>query len=463
MKIKKTEKFWIKHQGPVVSLMSRELANIVVTPILSYPSVYYRQGVFHKVRHEYVKPATISKTKEGVYFYSGHTPRIQKYCKKEGINLKVYKREDPIEIDITLPDNMEYRSFQPNLIKSALEKRVGVLTAPTGVGKTFLGLALINSVKNINEGVLWLCHTKDLMNQTAKEAAKFFGPENVGIIGDGICENSKFLTVATRQSFIKVVEELGTKYDMVLVDEVHHLNSFDGEYANILRQVFAPIRIGLTATVRKDLKSVLAMEAFIGPVVGRYTINEGIEDGYMAHPIIKLVRLPNNPSIRIHRKYSDVYEYGIVRNLNRNRLIVSMANEYNKKEKSCLIIVNMIAHGERLLNLFRKEGNNAEFVHGAFDSGSRELVRECLNKKNIKTVICTTVWKEGVNIPELDVVINAAGGKSEISTLQAVGRGLRRTSSKESLTIVDFFDPSHFYLISHFGERVCLFMDMGWL
>ena len=456
-------KFWIKYRGPIESLMSAELSEIV-DPHISYSAVYYRQGAWRKTRHEYRKSTIISKTKEGHAFYTGFIPKIEKICADNGVPLVMYNTEgEPLKVELSLPEGMDFREFQSDLIKAALSKRRGVLVAPTGTGKTFLGLSLIYSIKNIEGGVLWLCHTKDLMNQTAKEAAKFFGTENVGMIGDGICDSSKFLTVATRQSFRKIADELGTAYDVVIVDEVHHLSTFSGEYAEILGQVWAPVRIGLTATTHTDPQALLAMEAFIGPVVGKYTIDKGRKDGYMANPIIKVLKTSKNYNVSTIRKYQDVYECGIVRNLERNRLIVNAVDEQNKKGKSCLIVVNKIAHGELLTNLLHHNGNDAVFVCGSTDSESRTLTKQYLNEKNLKCVICTTVWKEGVNIPELDVVINAAGGKSEIVTLQSIGRGLRRTASKENLLIIDFFDPSHYYLISHFGERLCLYMEMGWM
>ena len=74
-----------------------------------------------------------------------------------------------------------------------------------------------------------------------------------------------------------------------------------------------------------------------------------------------------------------------------------------------------------------------------------------------------TIWKEGSNIPELDVVINASGGKSEMATIQIIGRGRRKTKTKSALIVYDFFDPSSRFLIEHFGFRVSLYTEMGWL
>jgi len=62
-----------------------------------------------------------------------------------------------------------------------------------------------------------------------------------------------------------------------------------------------------------------------------------------------------------------------------------------------------------------------------------------------------------------NVIINAAGGKSEIRTLQTIGRGLRVTKDKKDVIIYDLWDVSHRFLIEHSGERICTYMDQGWM
>ena len=72
------------------------------------------------------------------------------------------------------------------------------------------------------------------------------------------------------------------------------------------------------------------------------------------------------------------------------------------------------------------------------------------------------VWKEGVDIPSLDCVINAAGGKSEIGTLQAIGRGLTKIEGKDETEIIDFLDPYKF-LAQHAIMRLQIYIKQGWL
>jgi superfamily II DNA or RNA helicase len=454
--------YQIKQLDPIESLMSRELFK-EVSDLISYTAVFYQQSMYRKVRKEYRKTTKIGVTKDGVLFYTGLIPKIQEFCLKNKIDL-TFEKHTPVanKISPKLPDGIVLRDFQKDLINLACTLERGILKAPTGTGKTILGLALLSSLSGL-DGVLWLCHTKDLMYQTADEAKKFFGEKSVGTLGDGTAVTDRFITVATRQTFKDYADDLGTSYDVVIVDEAHHVTTFDGEYATILKKVFAPIRIGLTATLPTSQEALLAVQSFLGPLIGEMTINEGRELGFMARPVIKIIKIPESFRIKEIRKYTDVYEHGVVRRLERNRIIVDLIKKHHVIGDSVLVIVNKIAHGDLLLNMCQSSNVEAEFIHGSTDSETRGLTKEALNEKRMKCVIATAVWKEGVNIPELNVVINAAGGKSEIATLQSIGRGLRRTEEKSELIIYDFFDNSHHHIISHFGERFSLYCDMNWI
>ena len=125
-------------------------------------------------------------------------------------------------------------------------------------------------------------------------------------------------------------------------------------------------------------------------------------------------------------------------------------------------MINKIDHGRLLKNIGDKRGLKVEFVYGNTETENRNKIKEALNDKKT-SVICSDVWSEGINIPELNVVINAGGRKSDLKTLQIAGRGLRVTDTKKELILYDFFDSSHRYLVEHFGHRFSLYCDMGWI
>lgn len=467
----KNNDYWIEYLDPVESRMSVPLYKLIKNE-LSYKSVFYHPGVWRKQREEYMKSTFIGHTKDGYYFYSGFIPRIKTWCKKNKIDLSAEVETYGLTYkEPKVPSGFDPRSFQKKMVTTFLEYERGILKAPTGVGKTSLGLYLISCLDGLGN-VLWLCHTKDLMHQAAYEAVKWFGNENVGRVGDGLLQLGRFFTSATRQTFKDHAEEWGTEYDMVVLDEVQHLSAFPetdgdekeiGEYGHIFKRIYAPIRLGLTATLPDKIQARMAMEAMIGPLLEEFTFAEAREQGYIAKPIIKIIKISRSEHIHELRKYADVYEWGVVRRLERNKAIIDIVSDHQKRGESVLIVVNKIAHGELLKSLGKHVGVEIEFVCGATDTETRNLTKKLLNDKKMKCVICTAIWKEGINIPELNVVINAAGGKSELVTLQTIGRGLRKTENKSELTIYDFFDSSHNYLIDHFGHRFSLYCDMKWI
>lgn len=433
----------------------------IIRPELSFPAVFYQQGPYRKIRKEYQKSIMI-KGEKHYYFPTGLLSRVLAYCETKNIDVTVTGKEERLKRSKEPSINgLVLREEQLRLINKAIKQQRGVLIAPTGVGKTAMGMAIISAFPKNH--VLWLCHTKDLMYQAADEAKKLLNDNRkIGFIGDGKYDPQS-LTFATRQSFVKVVGNVGCDYDIVVVDETHHITEQDGQYGVLLRHVLAPVRIGLTATMPTDKQAILAIEGSLGPIIDRVTIEEGQERGTMAEIRVKFLKIPIDHRVKELRKYSDVYEAGVVNNQVQHQIIVSKVREHIEKGDSVLILVTQIAHGENLLRAFEKADTQAYFAQGATEGSVRRDIKDALNEKKIHVVIATTIFSEGINIPELNVLINAAGGKSEIRTIQSVGRGLRLTETKKMLTLYDCLNTSHTYLTDHVADRLCIYSDMGWI
>jgi superfamily II DNA or RNA helicase len=147
----------------------------------------------------------------------------------------------------------------------------------------------------------------------------------------------------------------------------------------------------------------------------------------------------------------------------RNDLILDTIINYIDAGKTCLVLVTKVEHGYILSEMAKERGYDIPFICGETETSYRMEAKEDLSSKKTMCVIADGVWYRGINIPSLDVIINASGGKGEVLTLQKIGRGLRRTEEKEEVIIVDFFDDSHNYLISHFGHRISTYCELGWI
>jgi len=447
--------------------ISKALADII-RPCLSYTAFFYQQGPYRKIRREYQK-SLLEEGASGSYFKTGLLDRVLDYCKKRNVSITVKGKVEKLPVpenkvfmnDLTLNGKINLREEQLRLIIKAIKSQRGVLVAPTGVGKTAMGLAIVAVFPKAS--VLWLCHTKDLMYQAAGEAEKLLdGKRQIGLIGDGKYDPHA-ITMATRQSFIKYADEIGCDYDIVIVDETHHLAKESGQYAELLKWVFAPVRIGLTATMPDNDEARLTIEGLLGPIIDEVTIREGQSLKIMAEIKIKFLKIPTDHKLRELRKYSDVYAAGVVENRDQHRIIVETAKGHIEKGDSVLILVTQISHGENILYECERQGVEAVYAQGMTEGSIRAKIKDALNEKKIHCVIATTVFREGINLPELNVLINASGGKSEIATLQAVGRGLRLTEMKKTLIFYDTVNLSHNYLISHLGERLTIYTEAGWL
>ena len=59
----------------------------------------------------------------------------------------------------------------------------------------------------------------------------------------------------------------------------------------------------------------------------------------------------------------------------------------------------------------------------------------------IRKIMSTYVYKQGVDFPELEVMVNAGGGGSEIVSGQIPGRGSRPSLDKDKAFLIDFWHP----------------------
>jgi superfamily II DNA or RNA helicase len=434
-----------------------------LSTVLSFQSSYWRKGQWGMRRFEYSK-SLIKRHKDGhSYFLTGFIPRVKRQFPSATIR-KMY--DEPVE-KFTTPTlkGITFRPDQLKLISQALAAKRGMVQSPTGSGKTILQLGLISAMPKDFCCVL-LAHTKDIVAQTCEELRKFgYGNKTQMLMEGNRPQFTKPIVVATIQTFSGYsVDSYMTHFDMVIVDEGHHISSFTGHYFQVLNTLLAPYRYAFTATKSPNKEAEMALEGLIGPTVAKLTINQAAALKIIAKPKLRLVRLPENHSVKQNcRGYDDVVKQGIVGSIARTEKIVNFVRNGIKHNKITLVMVNQIEHGRKIQAELERFGLTVPFVHGATDGLERVRIKNQLIEKKLSAAICTTVWREGINIQSLNVIVLAHLGKSDLVTLQSIGRGLRKTSDKDKVTIVDFFDPSHSLLIKHFGERLCLYMDEHWI
>lgn len=444
-------KLKVKILNPVECRIDKACISLV-SPCLSYEATFWKKGRYRTER----KPYQADFIGRYGKFLIGFLSRVTSYCEGNNIEITVEGEIETLETcKPYYPDHFwekydpEQLQVQLSLVQKAIDSGRGIIKAATGTGKNNVMVGIILAYPKAR--VLILAHTHTIISQIKKAV-------------QGVKEETR-VDVATVQSFAhKDPEEYWDQYDVIFVDEAHHITNPKGMYAKVLRHSAAPVRLGFTGTLPPDKKAQLTMEGYLGSIIGELTIQDAGEMGILATPKIEWVRVPFNSQVKELRKYPDVYNQGVVNSKAFNRLVAKRAAQAIKEEETVLILVIMIEHGRNIVDAAKRLYDvDLEFVYGSTDKEVRDEIQRSLSTKEVKGVVATAVFREGLDVPSLDVVINACEAKSELLTLQAVGRGLRRTTEKKYVTIVDFFNPSHHFLISHFGERICLYMDNGWL
>lgn len=137
-------------------------------------------------------------------------------------------------------------------------------------------------------------------------------------------------------------------------------------------------------------------------------------------------------------RYNETYNEFIVNNNQRNSVVSRLARFCVKKGKYVIILVSRIQHVKNISA--RLEDVPHRLVYGEKKVKDRQRSTKNFEKGKIKLIIANQVFKKGVNIKRVDVIIDAAAMKSQNDAIQKFGRGVRKHADKIGLMYFDISD-----------------------
>lgn len=152
-----------------------------------------------------------------------------------------------------------------------------------------------------------------------------------------------------------------------------------------------------------------------------------------------------------------MYRRTIVENPVRNGKIAELCeNALLNFQDPILIMTDWIQHANTIYEFLDELQSEAKVVTGNNSASEIEEAIQTLGS-SYKILICSPIFTEGVNIPQVKTMIFAFGGKSHIKVLQRVGRGLRKSSDNSEIIIHDFYDETSKYGKRHSYSRKKLY------
>ena len=131
-----------------------------------------------------------------------------------------------------------------------------------------------------------------------------------------------------------------------------------------------------------------------------------------------------------------------VRVTSRNELIVNVLRDYFTEgeagERQGIIFCINKAHTKEMARLMNEAGISASDYSG--DTRHPEKVMQEFKEHKIRFLCACDMISEGWDYPELGILVMARPTLSKVLYLQQIGRGLRRTSVKKNVFVIDVVD-----------------------
>jgi superfamily II DNA or RNA helicase len=341
----------------------------------------------------------------------------------------------------------------------------GIVVLPTGAGKTVVAL---EAIKAVSRPTLVVAPTLDLLNQWHKRLTEAFDIE-VGLIGQGVCDLRE-LTVITYHSAYRRMAEIGGRFGLLVLDEVHHLIA--PEWTEIGRLAIAPFRLGLTATY--DPRQSEVLNELVGPLAYWKPVRELSGTRLAPYEVIRL-SVDLSPDERreyeredaIYKEYWQEYWRGRPdAQLSEKRpdsrleiLLKEQARDAGARRaieawyQMRRIIAGAEAKLDLLEELFRRHASDRTVVFTATNETAYRvsqlfLVPAITHRTNVnerktilrrfesgmyKAVVTSKVLNEGVDMPEAAVAIILGGSGSAREHTQRLGRILRQRANKQAV------------------------------
>lgn len=341
----------------------------------------------------------------------------------------------------------------------------GIISLPIRSGKTLTAAAVASE---LGTTAIFIVPSQLLLGQTVETLSGALDVE-IGVIGSGTWD-PKPVTVATIQTltakrgkritsaapeYLDLVRQFG----LVVFDEVHHLTGT--RWHRVMGDFEARYRLGLSATAFLDdahevERGVIWLKASTGPIRHSETMSRMIREGYLLAPDVRLHKV-TKPDLS-HREWNrGLKDDGIYLNQERNSLVAELAKEHARAGRKVLVVSKSLAQVKILCEALWDLGVGCEVMIGTTPAPERRhLIKRFVSGE--LPVIVGTVFGEGVDIPECEVVINADGGKDRKATVQRM-RCLTPSPGKQGAFVEDFIDMTNNYLAEHALERLKVYRE----
>jgi superfamily II DNA or RNA helicase len=346
------------------------------------------------------------------------------------------------------PGKRDLRTYQEDVSerfgRALIDTGRAQIVLATGLGKTIVMAEVVADLlrdnRIANRMVLVLAHTRSLVDQLQR-AFWFQLPKWVSTHRLVESEYPTYwdgITFATVQSALANLEQL-PRFGLILVDEAHHIGA--EMFRTTIKELNPPMLGGVTATPwRGDGYDI---DEILGPALVKIGIAEGLRQGFLSDVDYRL--LADNLDWEAVQEMSK-HRYSLsqlnkrliipTRDEEAARLVKQVFNE--EKRRAGIVFSPTIVHAQSFAAMLRRYGFRAEAISSETEPRERDVLMSRFRAKQLDFVTTVDLFNEGVDVPDVDILIFLRATHSRRIFVQQLGRGLRVSSGKSKVIVLDF-------------------------
>jgi len=344
---------------------------------------------------------------------------------------------DGVEI---LPNKMQTEALErlQTVIDSG-ETRALIISA-TGTGKTIL--AALAAQRFDPKRVLFVAHTEQILRNAAREFKKVFRcpEEDIGFFVGRQRQLDKRFVFATVQSLSRLehLTDISPKlFEYMIIDEVHRSGA--ESYKRIMEHFRPDFLLGLTATPERT-DGFNVFELFHHNVPFEIRLGDALESRMLVP--FDYYGVSDYESMSGYTITDDSTADERVSKERVDHVVETLQNYCFPSGTKGLIFCSSNKEARLLsqaLNEHELYGRPLRTValSGVNTIDEREQAVIDLQNEQIDFIITVDIFNEGIDIPDVNVVVLLRSTQSSIIFTQQLGRGLRKAENKETLRVID--------------------------
>ena len=365
---------------------------------------------------------------------------IVKYAQRLSYAIERWDMDYDLSASKIKPNYMQKKALKELNRYRAIGVNRALTIASAGSGKTYL--AAFDALNFNPKRLLYIVHEGSILRKSLETFQEVFGKNvSYGIYSGTSKQSDADFVFATNITMCKTLELFSkNEFDYIIIDECHHATA--ETYKKIIGYFEPEFLLGLTATPeRMDNRDVF--ELFDHNVPYELRLRDAIANDLVV-------------PFKYFGIRDKLVDYGLTGNEER-RMIAQMAKEDHcdfiaeqiekhrpQGKLKALAFCRNVTHARMMCEALGERYHTA-YLTGRNDIGERVRAYNDLQNDahNLEILFTVDILNEGVDIPGVNMVLFLRPTESTTIFIQQLGRGLRKYTNKEYVTVLDFIGNSY--------------------